>query len=156
MDKSENKPFVNPIDKDKIAENPGTLPYGHSVSGPAIKPTKRGKIVSRALAAMEEQTDIQMGQIQEQIEVLAKQAKAIQRRTEISRLIYASQMNFQPVISHTYYLYEKADNEYVLSMIAPNQWGKRIPFTAFVASVRLNGDHTWQILEEHKPFTQEV
>jgi hypothetical protein len=30
--------FVNPIDKDKVAENPGLLPYAHSVGGPPIKP----------------------------------------------------------------------------------------------------------------------
>lgn len=156
MEKPENNSFENPIDKDKVAENPSTLPYAHTVSGPAFKPTKRGTITNQAISAMEEQAELQMGQIQEQIELLAQQARAIQRRIEISRLIYSSQMNFQPVIGHTYFLYEKSDSTFVLSMVAPEQWGRTIPFTAFVAKVKLMGDHTWQILEEHQPFTRDI
>lgn len=152
----EKKAFVNPIDKDKITENPGTLPYAHTVSGPAFKPTRRGAITNRAVSAMEEQAEMQMGQIQQQIELLAQQAKAIQRRTEISRLIYGSKMNFQPVIGHTYFLYEKSDGSYVLSMVEPSQWGRSMPFEAFVATVKLLGDHTWEVLEEHQPFTQDI
>lgn len=149
--------FVNPIDKDKITENPGTLPYAHSVSGPVIKPTKRGAITNRAITAMEEQSELQMGQIQEQIQLLAKQAQAIQRRTEISRLIYGSEMNFQPLIGHTYFLYEKRDGKFVLSMVAPEEWGRTIPFNAFIAKVKLLGDHTWQILEgDESVFEVEV
>ena len=32
--------FVNPIDKDKVAENPGLLPYAHTAGG-AVKATSR-------------------------------------------------------------------------------------------------------------------
>ncbi len=156
MENAEKPDFKNPIDPDKVAASPSTLPYAHTVSGPVIRPTKRGAIVSRALSAMEEQTHLQLSQIQEQIQLLAKQARAIERRSDISRLIYSSQINFQPVIGHTYFLYEKNDGNYLLSMIEPQQWGKRMPFQAYVASVKLLGDHTWQILEENKPFTQEV
>ena len=66
--------FVNPIDKDKVAENPGLLPYSHHVGGIVIKPEDTGKIKSRALTAMREQTNIQMNQIQKQVELLVKQA----------------------------------------------------------------------------------
>ena len=40
MAKKENTPaeeaFVNPIDKDKVAENPGLLPYAHTAGGAVI------------------------------------------------------------------------------------------------------------------------
>jgi hypothetical protein len=28
----EEKPFINPIDADKVAQNPGLLPYAHTLS----------------------------------------------------------------------------------------------------------------------------
>ncbi len=84
MNKEERKAFINPIDPDKVAEQPHLLPYAHNVGGVAIKPIDRGKVRSRALMAMEEQTNVQLKQIYEQIEVLAKQAKDIQKRVDIS------------------------------------------------------------------------
>jgi hypothetical protein len=35
----------------------------------------------------------------------------------------------------------------VLSMLSPADWGKKIPFEKFVASVKLLGDRTWEVLE---------
>jgi len=31
-------------------------------------------------------------------------------------------------------------------MIAPNEWGRRAPYD-HLASVRLLGDHTWEVME---------
>ncbi|MBL7932472.1 MAG: DUF2452 domain-containing protein, partial [Bacteroidia bacterium] len=60
----------NPIDKDKVAENPGLLPYAHTVGSIVVKPEDRGQIKSRALSAMYEQTDAMLKQIQAQVETL--------------------------------------------------------------------------------------
>ena len=79
-EKNEHKDFINPIDADKVAERPDILPYGHSVGAPAIRPEDIGKKKSRALSAMQEQTDLQLRQIKEQIDLLARQAKGIQDR----------------------------------------------------------------------------
>ena len=76
--------FANPIDADKIAVNPGLLPYAHTVGGAIIVPTEKGIMKSKALAAMEQQTEMQLDQIKEQINLLAQQAKEIQSRTQIS------------------------------------------------------------------------
>lgn len=136
--------FINPIDKDKITENPGLLPYAHTVGGAVIKPTKEGVIKSKALAAMEEQTDMQLDQIRKQIDLLALQAQEIVKRKELSYQIYQAKMSFHPLIGHVYYLYEKEDETYLLSMIAPDEWKKQIPFKAFISKVKLLADHTWQ------------
>jgi hypothetical protein len=40
----EEQAFVNPIDKDKVAENPGLLPYAHTAGGAVIRPEDKGKI----------------------------------------------------------------------------------------------------------------
>lgn len=137
----------NPIDKDKITENPHNLPYAHTVGGFVIKPIDKGRVKGNALAAMEEQTDIQMNQIKQQIDLLAQQAKELQNRREISYQIYGAEMGFKPVVGKTYHLYERENGNRVLSLVGPNNWGKEIPFESYIATVRMLGDHTWDILE---------
>ena len=122
------------------------LPYSASVSGAVIHPTKEGVIKHKALTAMEEQTNMQLDQIRKQIELLAMQAHEIQKRKELSMNIYNARLTFKPNIGQVYYLYQKHDEEFILSMVASNQWGKQMPYKNFIASVKLLADHTWKEL----------
>jgi hypothetical protein len=119
------------------------LPYASSAGSVAIKPTKEGIIKHKALWAMEEQTNMQLNQIKEQIELLARQAQEIRKRKELSLLIYESKLSFKPQIGHTYHLYQKKDDTHILSLVAPSEWGGAGPFKAHISSVRLLADHTW-------------
>jgi len=147
QEKVENE-LINPIDKDKVTETPHILPYAHTVSGVEIKPIDKGKVKGRALSAMSEQTQMQMNQIKEQIELLAQQAKDLQDRVSVSEQIYQAEAGFEPLIGHIYHLYEKNDQQWVLSMVAPGDWGRSIPFAKYIASVKMLADHTWEILEK--------
>jgi len=118
----------NPIDKDKITETPSTIAYPHSVGSAVIKPEDEGKIKGKAMAAMVEQTNQQLGQIHEQIQLLAKQAQAIKSRVEVSEKIYHAKMGFDPLIGHQYYLYQRENGQYLLSLLAPEEWGRKKPF----------------------------
>ncbi len=138
----------NPIDKDKITEIPHILPYGHSVGGALVKPEDKGKIKGRAIAAMNQQTEMHLDQIREQIELLARQAQEIQHRVRISEQIYLSEMAFEPVIGHLYHLYEKGEERWILSLLSPEEWGASIPYIRFIASVKLLADHTWEIIRK--------
>lgn len=120
------------------------LPYSASVSGAVIKPNEAGIIRHHALSAMEEQTNMQLTQIRQQIELLAIQAKEIQKRKELSMIIYNAEINFAPVIGQTYNLYERADGAHLISMIGPKEWGRSFPYKSFVATVVLLADHTWK------------
>jgi hypothetical protein len=140
--------FENPIDKDKITENPGTLPYAHTIGGVVIRPEDIGRVKGTALAAMSEQTNVQLQQIKEQIELLAKQARKIERRKELSLVIYGADMGFKPLIGHSYYLYQKKTEGFVLSMVASSEWGRSMPYQRYVAQVKLLSDHTWEIIDE--------
>jgi len=121
------------------------LPYSASVSGAVIKPNEAGVIRHQGLSAMEEQTNMQLTQIRQQIELLAIQAKEIQKRKELSMIIYDAQVSFAPVIGQTYYLYEKDDASHLVSMISPKEWGRgKAPYKSFVAAVKLLADHTWK------------
>ncbi len=120
------------------------LPYAASVGGALVKPTKEGVIKHKALAAMEEQTDMQLAQIRRQIELLATQAREIQSRKELSMMIYEAKLSFKPNIGQTYFLYLKNDNSFVLSLISPKEWGGgNGPFKKFEAAVSLLADYTW-------------
>ena len=137
--------FVNPIDKDKITENPSSLPYAHTAGGAVIKPNKEAVIRSQSMAAMKEQTDMQLDQIREQMELLARQANELRERKKLSEVIYSAKIGFKPDINHVYHLYQGTDEQYVLSLIGPEEWGRKPKYPTFVCSVRLMADHTWNI-----------
>lgn len=150
--KQEEATFVNPIDPDKIALNPHLLPYAHTVGGAVIKPEDTGKLKGRALSAMNQQTDMQLSQIYEQMQLLAAQAQKIQARKTISDYIYQTELRFEPLINHTYHLYRKADQKLMLSLIDQNAWGRSGKDLEFLASVKLLADHTWEIIEQNPDF----
>ena len=138
---------INPIDEDNVAENPHSLTYGHHRGSVPIIPTKEGDIKHKSLSAMQQQTNSQLMQIKEQMELLAKQATEIKNRIDISEQIYNAEIRFEPLIAHTYHLYQENETKFLLSMISPNDWGrKKCPYS-FIASVRLLADHTWEIIK---------
>lgn len=119
------------------------LPYSASVAGAVIKANEEGLIKHKALTAMEEQTNMQLQQIRKQIELLALQAQEIQKRKELSLMIYNAKLLFKPNIGQVYFLYEKQDGSHALSLVSPKEWGGSGPFKKFVAAVKLLADHTW-------------
>lgn len=135
--------------KEKTTENPGILPYAHHSGSAIIKPEDKGKITGRAVAAMHSQTDMQMSQIYQQMQLLADQAKKIQARIEVSERIYEASIAFEPLINHHYFLYQKSNGTDFMSMIAPEEWGRKKDFAEFIAEVKLLADHTWDILREN-------
>jgi hypothetical protein len=147
MEIAEDEGFVNPIDKDKVTDIPSILPYAHTVGGAVIKPIDKGRVKGLAVSAMYEQTEMQLDQIRQQINLLAEQASHIKNRVKISEDIYNADMNFKPLIGHIYHLYLNKNQRNVLSMIGPNEWGKSKPYE-FVATVKLLADHTWDILNK--------
>ncbi|MCU0432592.1 MAG: DUF2452 domain-containing protein [Bacteroidia bacterium] len=143
--------FVNPIDVTKTAQNPGLLPYAHTVGSAIIKPIDKGRTKGNAMQAMYEQTNRQLDQIRKQVELLMAQAQGIHDRVTISERIYKADMNFKPVIGHTYHLYErKKDGKDVLSMVSPEEWGANSPFI-WQATLHLLADHTWEITAQAEP-----
>ena len=139
--KPDGSPYTN---MEYYHKQMSVLPYSASVAGALIKPTEEGVIRHKALTAMEEQTNMQLEQIRQQIELLALQAREIQQRKELSFLIYNAKLNFTPVIGQTYFVYEKNDGSHLLSLVSPKEWGGGSgPYKRFVAGVKLLADHTW-------------
>jgi hypothetical protein len=138
----------NPIDKDKVTDMPGLLQYAHHVGSAIIKPEDSGKIKSKALTAMREQTNMQVKNIYEQMQLLVNQMNDIKKRVEVSEEIYNTEMRFEPMPGHIYHLYRKDDGRTALSIIGPDQWGRSQRFNEFICSVKLLADHTWEILKQ--------
>ncbi len=136
----------NPIDKDKVAENPSLLPYAHHVGSAIIRPLDKGKTKGIAMKAMYQQTDTQLIQIKEQVETLIRQAQAIHDRITISEKIYQADCGFKPIPGNQYHLYEKKNGQQLISMVAPEEWGVNIPYT-YVAKIELLADSTWKVME---------
>lgn len=142
------KKIINPIDPDKITEEPNSLEYPHHLGSAVVRPEDKGRIKGNAMAAMESQTDMQLSQIYDQMKLLAEQAKKIEKRKEVSEIIYSADMRYQPLINHTYFLYERENGNHILSLIPPEQlkFSRKMSSWTLIASVRLLADHTWEVL----------
>jgi len=142
---------INPISKDKVAEQPGLLPYAHTAGGAVIKVDNISDIKKKNLTAMKEQVGKQMLQLYKQMELLQNQAKELHMRREISERVYQAQVSYEPVTGQVYYLYEKDTGEDVLSIIAPNEWGeRRYRYSRYIATIRLMADDTWDLLHSEE------
>ncbi|MCY7349720.1 MAG: DUF2452 domain-containing protein [Cytophagaceae bacterium] len=135
----------NPIHPDKVTDHPGLLPYAHTAGGAVIRPEDEGKIKGKAVRAMRQQTDRQMGQLKGQMQTLVQQAHEIQRRIEVSERIYTATINFEPHIGQTLFMYERNDGSDLLSLVAPHEWGRSFKYRRFVARVTMLYDHTWDV-----------
>ena len=132
--------------KEKTTDNPGLISFPHSVGGAVVKPEDKGKIKGRAMSAMKEQTERQLNQLYDQMHTLVKQANNIKNRVRVSERIYMAKMSFEPIIGMTYYLYQKENDDDLLSMISPKEWGAKMPFKLYLATIQLLSDHTWEVM----------
>ncbi len=146
--KKKSEEFKNPIDKDKVALNPHTMPYPHTVGSSVIAPIDKKGLKGSSLATVEEQAEMQLNQIREQVELLLRQANRIKEKVAFSQRVYEADINFVPVPGEIYHMYERADSSFVISMIGPWEWGKKIPYKSYTGSVKLMADRTWYPISE--------
>lgn len=121
-------------------------PYALSVSSPKIEPVDKRLLKANAHEAMQYQAQQQIDMLRKQAALLLQQAKDIEKRLEVSHAIYRANINFEPVIGGIYHLYQKDDGSQLLSMVAPYEWGGKMPFAEFLHTVRLLADKTWEVL----------
>ena len=92
----------------------------------------------------------QLENLKSQADLILNQAQEIQERLRLTRLINESaSFNFKPVHLKTYYLYcNKTNNQYTLTLIAPEEWKNSCPYGEYTASVRQLGDSTWEAVND--------
>ena len=146
---TENEEMDNRPDYLKDALYQGELsqaPYAITVSSPKIEPIDKRLLKANAHEAMQHQAQQQIDMLRKQAALLIQQAKDIEKCLEVSHSIYRANINFEPVVGGVYHLYQKDDGSQVLSMVAPYEWGKSMPFAEFLHTVRLLADKTWDVL----------
>lgn len=108
------------------------LPYPTSTLSPAIVPNDLTSFKSRGVSQVER--DLQ----QKLVEIREEYISAI-THFNWNKLAYEADINFEPVVGQTYYLYH-ARGRNLLSMISPDQW-----FQKHLASLRLNVDRQFEL-----------
>ena len=137
------------MDKDKEVKQYYTgeakfSPIPLTVSSPVIKAENKGKIKASAVETMQKQANQQIAMLKKQADVIMQQVREIEARLQVSYSIYEAEMKFTPKINEIYHLYEKG-GEKILSFISPAEWGARMPYDSFIASVLLLPDRTWEV-----------
>lgn len=110
------------------------LPYPSSTLSPRITPTDLSSFKARGVSQVER--DLQ----QKLVELRESYLEAIDQ-FNWNKLIYESEISFEPVVGETYHLYETRGRR-VLSMVGPDEWPMR-----HLATVRLNVGRQWEIVE---------
>jgi len=60
-------------------------------------------------------------------EEIQKEYQKLMNEISINERLYLAKHNFQPIPGHSYFLYQK-ENEEFLSIISPEEWGNRYQF----------------------------
>jgi hypothetical protein len=124
-------------------------PIPMSVSSPVIKLIDKNKVRANAVEAMHMQAHQQIGMLRKQAELIMQQVRDIEDRLKISELVYRAEMSFKPVMGQVYHLYEKETaGQFLVSMIAPNEWGRSKSYKRHLSTIRLLSDSTWDVLDK--------
>lgn len=78
----------------------------------------------------------------ERYEELRREYEALLAKYALNKLVYDSEIRFEPVIGQIYYLYEKSPGVRFLSLVSPRQtfW------SGFLHAVRLTTAYTWEVV----------
>lgn len=129
-------------------DGPASLsPIPLHIGSPIIKAEDKNKIRANAVEAMHHYAHQEMEMLRKQADLIMQQVRDIENRLKISEHIYQSEMRFTPVIGQMYHLYEH-EAHFKLSLIGPDEWGSGKQPGKFLASVKLLGDHSWDIIKK--------
>lgn len=138
---------IDPLKSDAIYQGPDKFaPIPLHVSSPKIEPIDKRLVKANAFETMQHQANQQIEMLKKQAELIMNQVKDIENRLNISKQIYQADLNFEPVIGTVYHVYEKNDKT-ILSLVGPNEWGKKMPFDKHVCTAKLLADKSWELLK---------
>lgn len=109
------------------------IPYPVSTLSPPIVPNDLTSFKSRGISEVQRDLRQKLSEIREEY-------LRVIDHFNWNKLVYESEIRFEPVVGETYHLYETRSGR-ALSMIGPDQWPQR-----HLASVRLNVDRQWLVV----------
>ena len=106
-------------------------PFATSFTAPAIKVSNVVSRKNQQIKKANSQFSTVFNEIKEQYNVLVKQQ-------QYNQIIYNAKFNFQPIVGEIYHLYKRKNQEFFLSILAPEECNFN-----FVGSFQLNSDQIW-------------
>jgi hypothetical protein len=129
----------HPLDAADPNARTNFLAYPASRLAPKIVPQDLTSFKTRGVTKVERELQ------QELVELRERYLRVIDA-FNWNKLIYEARYGFEPIIGENYHLYVIND-EYQLSMIAPEQWNQR-----WVGTFRLNSDARWEAVQVAEDF----
>jgi len=117
--------------KDKSTDTPGLLPYPHHIGSAPIKPESTSSFVNRGVNKVNHE-------FKNRFERLRKEYESLLEEYDWNKVIYESDLRFEPVVGEIYHLYQ-TDGKKFISLIGPDEWNKE-----YLGSFKLNSDLKWE------------
>ena len=113
--------------------NPNALTYGIVPSAPAsLKPVDIDTWKATVSPTFK-------NYFTEEYNDIVRQYEQLKEKYHINKMIYESQIAFEPVIGHVYHLYQRSNGERFLSLVEPQQ-----TFWNYIGSYRLTVQYSWE------------
>ena len=136
-----------------FVENRNLREHPTETNAPAFRPDPLSVNRSETLEAMNHHAKEQIDRLQEQAQLLLRQAQEIEARVQLAEQIAKAEYRFTSVLLKPYHLYKAAQsNSHVLSLVGPEEWSNSCPYGSYLACVRQLGDGTWEPLERGGSF----
>lgn len=113
-----------------------TLTYGSNLGAPVIK-------LDNVDGWKQAQADKTNKIFTKKFDEIKEEFKRLVDEVNWNELVYSASYNFLPIIGEKYYLYERKNGGFFLSLIGPSEWNMK-----FIGSTTLDSNHKWINLEE--------
>lgn len=120
-----------------------TSPYPMSRLAPVHDLVDVARQIAEADTMLGAVASAELSQIAEQMRALKERARVVLEAASESLAIHRARCSFQKKPGHVYHLYERADGDRWLSMIAPSEWGADSADRLFRGSFRLELDQSF-------------
>ncbi|MFD0993364.1 DUF2452 domain-containing protein [Tenacibaculum geojense] len=133
---TEKKPDYVVFNEETQKYDAALKPYATSVGAPVITTTDTAAWKNRSINKVNHKISAKF------LELKAEYDKMMEE-FEYNKLIFDANFSFEPIIGEVYHLYKRDNNDYFLSIIAPNQCNFN-----FIGSFYLNTDQIWQKVDQ--------
>ena len=113
-------------------ENKAILPYGDNRGAPAIRPTDINSWKNERITSTNHYFETRYNEIKEEYIKLMQEY-------EWNQLVYNAKYSFEPILGHTYYLYQHEKGHLWLSLIEHTQWTQ-----IFIGAFKLTSNNKWE------------
>ena len=120
---------------DRVADNKSTMPYGDSVSAPAIT------VIDTESTYKLPKTQEASHKLRSRYEELQEEFRKLVETSDDTQRMYNASISFVPIVGQVYYLYQRENGEEWVSMVEPEKFNGY--YHEFVGSYRLATDSVW-------------